>query len=130
MGVHKRLACSEMVACQLSQRAPSCTEFIAKARKILAASDMQRKLVFLATDDAQARKRCVPWLASALMRVGLNYCSQMEGLFFGAFFFGAFFFVLWRPFVLAQERNKETSDAYVERKQDPKPQKECWGAKP
>ena len=54
MGVHKRLACSEMVACQLSQRAPSCAEFIAKARKIFSASEKTRKLVFLATDDSQA----------------------------------------------------------------------------
>ncbi|CAE7245669.1 kmo [Symbiodinium pilosum] len=54
VGVHKRLACSEMVACQLSQRAPSCAEFIAKARKIFSASEKTRKLVFLATDDSQA----------------------------------------------------------------------------
>ena len=54
MGVHKRLACSEMVACQLSQRAPSCAEFIAKARKILSANEKQRKLIFLATDDVKA----------------------------------------------------------------------------
>ncbi|CAE7440744.1 kmo [Symbiodinium sp. CCMP2456] len=54
VGVHKRLACSEMVACQLSQRAPSCAEFIAKARKILSASEKQRKLIFLATDDVKA----------------------------------------------------------------------------
>ena len=58
MGVHKRLACSEMVACQLSQRAPSCTEFIAKARKILSASTKQRKLVCLATDDMKATWFC------------------------------------------------------------------------
>eukprot|EP00439_Symbiodinium_sp_Y106_P070576 s3234_g12.t1 len=54
VGVHKRLACSEMVACQLSQRAPSCAEFIAKARKILSANEKQRKLIFLATDDVKA----------------------------------------------------------------------------
>ena len=58
MGVHKRLACSEMVACQLSQRAPSCAEFIAKARKILSASEKQRKLIFLATDDVKAGLIC------------------------------------------------------------------------
>ena len=54
VGVHKRLACSEMVACQLSQRAPSNQEYISKARQIFTSSCKQRKIVFLATDDCQA----------------------------------------------------------------------------
>ncbi|CAJ1330579.1 unnamed protein product, partial [Effrenium voratum] len=53
VGVHKRLACSEMVACQLSQRAPSNEEYVARARKLFAASK-GRKVLFLATDDSQA----------------------------------------------------------------------------
>lgn len=54
MGVHKRLACSEMVACQLSQRAPSNAEYITRARKLFAASAKPQKILFLATDDSQA----------------------------------------------------------------------------
>ena len=52
---------------------------------------------------------------------------NLEGLFFGAFFFGRPFF-FWRPALLAQERKKEATHTW--REQDPKPQKECWVAKP
>lgn len=54
LGVHRRLACSEMVACQLSQRAPSNVEYISRARKLCAASGKKQKIIFLATDDSQA----------------------------------------------------------------------------
>eukprot|EP00913_Durusdinium_trenchii_P010815 g10144.t1 len=52
LGVHRRLACSEMVACQLSQRAPSNVEYISRARKLCAASGKKQKIIFLATDDS------------------------------------------------------------------------------
>ena len=69
-----------------------------------------------------------------------------EGLFSAAFFGGAFF--CWRPFALAQERKKkrkkerkkEVTRTWRESRslspkrsaglQNPKPQKECWVAKP
>ena len=84
MGVHKRLACSEMVACQLSQRAPSNEEYVARARKLFAASK-GRKVLFLATDDSQAGMR---WIASSfdisvdnfflllLLKIARVYSSQ------------------------------------------------------
>ena len=56
LGVHKRLACSEMVACQLSQRSPSSKEYLRRARELLARAPQGRKAVFLATDDAQAAR--------------------------------------------------------------------------
>ncbi|CAK9025991.1 Hypothetical protein SCF082_LOCUS17307 [Durusdinium trenchii] len=43
-----------MVACQLSQRAPSNVEYISRARKLCAASGKKQKIIFLATDDSQA----------------------------------------------------------------------------
>ena len=55
VGVHKRLACSEMVACQLSQRAPSNAEYIMRVRNLFAASTKLQKILYLATDDSQAR---------------------------------------------------------------------------
>ena len=60
VGVHKRLACSEMVACQLSQRAPSNAEYILRARKLFATSE-RRKILFLATDDSQVQGPFRPW---------------------------------------------------------------------
>lgn len=60
VGVHKRLACSEMVACQLSQRAPSNAEYILRARKLFATSE-RRKILFLATDDSQVQAPFRRW---------------------------------------------------------------------
>jgi len=43
-----------MVACQLSQRAPSNAEYIMRVRKLFAASTKLQKILYLATDDSQA----------------------------------------------------------------------------
>jgi len=55
VGVHKRLGTPEVAACQLSQRAPAPSEFIACARAALMKVEAStRRVVFLATDDLNA----------------------------------------------------------------------------
>ena len=66
LGVHKRLACSEMVACQLSQRSPSCLEYLSKAQELLRKTKKRRRVVFLATDDLEAARE---FMASGIQLV-------------------------------------------------------------